>query len=121
MEIRRRLLLAFEYAEKLATKPRKAAAMTFVIIGGGRWCGDGGPSRKSRATPGKDFKHIDPASARVHPGGGDERVVSSFHEDLSAKALEQLKELGVEVRTGIHAKNRTEAGLEVGDDSFRAV
>ena len=47
---------------------------------------------------------------------GDERVLSSFPEDLSASAMRQLKQLGVDVRTGIHAKNLTEAGLEIGDE-----
>jgi NADH dehydrogenase, FAD-containing subunit len=47
---------------------------------------------------------------------GDQRVISAFPEDLSAKALEQLKELGVEVHTGIHATNLSEAGLQVGDE-----
>jgi NADH dehydrogenase len=47
---------------------------------------------------------------------GDQRVLSSFPEDLSVSAMKQLKDLGVEVRTGIHAKNLTEGGLEVGDE-----
>ena len=46
----------------------------------------------------------------------DERVLSSFPEDLSASAMKQLKQLGVEVRTGVRAKNLTEAGLEMGDE-----
>jgi NADH dehydrogenase len=118
VEIRRRLLLAFEYAEKITDEAAKAAAMTFVIIGGGPTGVEmaGAIAEISRYTLDKDFKHIDPSSARVVLVEGDERIISAFPEDLSASAMKQLKDLGVEVRTGIHAKNLTEAGLEVGDE-----
>jgi NADH dehydrogenase len=118
VEIRRRLLLAFEYAEKITDEAAKAAAMTFVIIGGGPTGVEmaGAIAEIARYTLDKDFKHIDPSSARVVLVEGDQRVLSGFPEDLSAKAMAQLKDLGVEVRTGIHAKNLTEAGLEVGEE-----
>ena len=118
VEIRRRLLLAFEYAEKITDEAAKAAAMTFVIIGGGPTGVEmaGAIAEIARYTLDKDFKHIDPSSARVVLVEGDQRVLSNFPEDLSASALKQLKALGVEVRTGIHAKNLTEEGLEVGDE-----
>ena len=118
VEIRRRLLLAFEYAERITDEAAKAAAMTFVIIGGGPTGVEmaGAIAEIARHTLAKDFRHIDPASARVVLVEGDERVLSGFPEDLSVSAMEQLKQLGVEVRTGIHAKNLTDAGLEVGDE-----
>jgi NADH dehydrogenase len=118
VEIRRRLLLAFEYAEKMTDEAAKKAAMTFVIIGGGPTGVEmaGAIAEIARYTLDKDFKHIDPSSARVVLVEGDERIISGFPADLSAKAMAQLKDLGVEVRTGIHAKNLTEAGLEVGDE-----
>lgn len=118
VEIRRRLLLAFEYAEKITDKAAKEAAMTFVIIGGGPTGVEmaGAIAEIARYTLDKDFKHIDPSSARVVLVEGDERIISGFPPDLSAKAMAQLKDLGVEVRTGVHAKNLTEAGLEVGDE-----
>jgi NADH dehydrogenase len=118
IEIRRRLLLAFEYAEKINDEAAKKAAMTFVIIGGGPTGVEmaGAIAEIARYTLAKDFRHIDPSSARVVLVEGDKRVLSAFPEDLSAKALEQLKELGVEVHTGIHATNLTEAGLQVGDE-----
>ena len=118
VEIRRRLLLAFEYAEKITDEAAKAAAMTFVIIGGGPTGVEmaGAIAEIARFTLDKDFKHIDPSSARVILVEGDQRVLSSFPEDLSASAMKQLKDLGVEVRTGIHAKNLTEEGVQVGDE-----
>ena len=118
IEIRRRLLLAFEYAEKINDEAARKAAMTFVIIGGGPTGVEmaGAIAEIARYTLAKDFRHIDPSSARVVLVEGDKRIISAFPEDLSAKALEQLKELGVEVHTGIHATNLTEAGLQVGDE-----
>jgi NADH dehydrogenase len=118
IEIRRRLLLAFEYAEKITDEAAKKAAMTFVIIGGGPTGVEmaGAIAEIARYTLAKDFKHIDPSSARVVLVEGDKRVISAFPEDLSEKALEQLKELGVEVHTGVHATNLTEEGLQVGDE-----
>ena len=118
IEIRRRLLLAFEYAEKITDEAAKKAAMTFVIIGGGPTGVEmaGAIAEIARYTLAKDFRHIDPSSARVVLVEGDQRVLSAFPEDLSVKALEQLKELGVEVHTGVHATNLTEAGLQVGDE-----
>src|SRR5438105_4511784 len=118
VEIRRRLLLAFEYAEKISDEAAKAAAMTFVIIGGGPTGVEiaDAIAEIARYTLDKDFKHIDPSSARVILVEGDERIISAFPEDLSASAMKQLQDLGVEVRTGIHAKNLTDAGLEVGDE-----
>jgi NADH:ubiquinone reductase (H+-translocating) len=118
VEIRRRLLMAFEYAEKITDEAAKAAAMTFVIIGGGPTGVEmaGAIAEIARYTLEKDFRHIDPASARVVLVEGEQRVLSSFPEDLSLSAVKQLKQLGVEVRTGVHAKNLTDAGLEVGDE-----
>jgi len=118
VEIRRRLLLAFEYAEKITDEAAKASAMTFVVIGGGPTGVEmaGAIAEISRYTLEKDFRHIDPASARVILIEGEPRVLASFPEDLSASAMKQLKQLGVEVRTGVHAKNLSDAGLEVGDE-----
>jgi NADH dehydrogenase len=118
IEIRRRLLLAFEYAEKINDEAAKKAAMTFVIIGGGPTGVEmaGAIAEIARYTLARDFKHIDPSSARVLLVEGDQRVISAFPEDLSVKALTQLKELGVEVHTGVHATNLTEDGLQIGDE-----
>ncbi|MBA3608428.1 MAG: NAD(P)/FAD-dependent oxidoreductase, partial [Chthoniobacterales bacterium] len=115
VEIRRRILMAFEFAEKTQDLEARAAAMNFVIIGGGPTGVEmaGAIAEIARQTLAKDFRHIDPKTARVILVEGDKRVLSGFPEDLSASALEQLKELGVEVITGTHATNLTEKGLEV--------
>jgi NADH:ubiquinone reductase (H+-translocating) len=118
IEIRRRILMAFEYAEKITDEAARRAAMTFVIVGGGPTGVEmaGAIAEIARYTLAKNFRHIDPSQARVILIEGEPRVLAGFPEDLSAKALKQLVALGVEVRTGIHATNLTEAGLQSGDE-----
>ena len=115
VEVRRRILLAFEFAEKTEDLDARAAAMTFVVIGGGPTGVEmaGAIAEIARETLAKDFRHIDPSTARVILVEGDKRVLSAFPEDLSESALKQLQALGVEVILGTHAENLTENGLEV--------
>jgi NADH dehydrogenase len=118
VEIRRRILMAFEYAEKITDEAARRAALTFVIIGGGPTGVEmaGAIAEISRYTLDKDFRHIDPSSARIILIEGDRRLISAFPEDLSASAAKQLRDLGVEVRTGVHATDLSDAGLYVGDE-----
>ena len=118
VEIRRRILLAFEYAEKISDPAARAAAMTFVIIGGGPTGVEmaGAIAEIARHTLARDFRHIDPSSARVVLIEGESQVLATFPEDLRTSAMKQLQDLGVEVRTGVHATDLTEAGLRVGDE-----
>ncbi len=115
VELRRRLLMAFEYAEKITDEAARKAAMTFAIVGGGPTGVEmaGAIAEIARYTLDKDFKHINPSDARVILIESDGRVLSGFPEDLSASALKQLQSLGVEVMTGVRAENLTEEGLEV--------
>src|SRR5918996_2197964 len=73
IELRRRLLMAFEYAEKIADEAARKAAMTFVIIGGGPTGVEmaGAIAEIARFTFAKSFRHIDPSSARVVLVEGD--------------------------------------------------
>lgn len=118
VEIRRRILLAFEYAEKISDEAARKAAMTFVIIGGGPTGVEmaGAIAEIARYTLAKDFRHIDPSQARVILIEGEPRVLAAFPEDLQISAMKQLADLGVDVRTGIHATNLSEQGLQVGDE-----
>ena len=115
VEIRRRLLLAFEFADRIQDEAARRAAMTFVIIGAGPTGVElaGAIAEIARFTLAADFRHINPSDARVILVEGGDRVLGGFPEDLSASALRQLQELGVEVMVGHHAKNLTENGLEV--------
>jgi len=118
IELRRRLLMAFEYAEKITDEGARKAAMTFVIIGGGPTGVEmaGAIAEIARYTLAKDFRHIDPSQARVILIEGEPRLLAGFPEDLSASAMKQLVDLGVEVRTSVCATNLTETGLQVGDE-----
>src|SRR3984893_4559999 len=118
VEIRRRILLAFEHAKKITDEAARKAAMTFVIIGGGPTGVEmaGAIAEIARYTLAKDFRHIDPSTARVILVENEPRVLAAFPDDLSASAQKQLVDLGVEVRVGVHATNLTDAGLNVGDE-----
>src|SRR6516164_321461 len=101
VELRRRILLAFEYAEKATHEAARRTAMNFVIIGGGPTGVEmaGAIAEISRYTLARDFRHIDPSQARVILVEGEPKVLAAFPEDLSESARKQLTELGVQVRT----------------------
>lgn len=122
IEIRRRILMAFEFADKSEDPAACAAAMTFVIVGGGPTGVEmaGAIAEIARETLAKDYRHIDPSKSRVILIEGEKRVLSGFPEDLSASALKQLQELRVEVRLGVHAQNLTEDGVEVAGEFIPA-
>src|SRR5438046_5325864 len=105
--------MPFDDAEKMTDEAVGKEARTFVIIGGGPTGVEmaGAIADIARYTLAKDFRHIDPSQARVILIEGEPRLLAAFPEDLSASALKQLVDLGVEVRTGIHATNLTESGL----------
>ena len=118
IELRRRILLAFEYAEKITDEAARRAALNFVIIGGGPTGVEmaGAIAEISRHTLAKNFRHIDPSQARVILIEGEPRLLAAYPEDLSASARKQLEDLGVEVRTSTRATNLTEAGVQIGDE-----
>src|SRR5436189_4417264 len=84
VEIRRRILLAFEYAEKLSDPAARAAAMTFVIIGGGPTGVEmaGAIAEIARYTLARDFRHIDPSQARVILIEHSKCVLAAFPSEL---------------------------------------
>lgn len=100
-EIRRRVLSAFEFAEREPNSSAREAAMTFVVVGGGPTGVEmAGAIRELAAhTMRRDFRQIDPAQCRVILVEGSARVLEVFPESLSAKAEKALNKLGVEVWT----------------------
>ena len=118
VEIRRRILMAFEFAEKTSDEAARKAAMTFVIVGGGPTGVEmaGAIAEISRYTLAKNFRRIDPSQARVILIEGAPCVLAAYPEDLQQSAAKQLRDLGVEIRTGVHATNLTEAGLQLGNE-----
>jgi NADH dehydrogenase len=103
-EIRRRVLSAFERAERSTDATERKRLLTFVVIGGGPTGVEmaGTIAELARVTMRRDFRSIDPTSARVVLIEGQPRVLPTFHEKLSAKALTQLSDLGVEVHLDCH-------------------
>jgi NADH dehydrogenase len=118
VELRRRILLAFEFAEKTTDEAARRAAMNFVIIGGGPTGVEmaGAIAEISRYTLCRDFRHINPSEARVIVIEGEPHLLAAYPPDLSESARKQLVDLGVEVRTSTRATNLTEAGIQVGDE-----
>jgi NADH:ubiquinone reductase (H+-translocating) len=99
-EIRRRILLAFEAAEKESDAAKRAEWLTFVVIGGGPTGVEmaGQLAEIARQTLAGEFRHIDPASARILLLEGGSRVLQAMPEESSRRAQEQLEKLGVQVR-----------------------
>ena len=101
LEIRRRVLLAFEHAERETDPIRRHAYLTFVIVGGGPTGVEmaGAVAEIRRYALRRDFRHIDPGEATVMLLEGGPRLLPSYPENLSAQAKQKLRRLGVEVRT----------------------
>jgi NADH dehydrogenase len=101
-EIRRRILLAFEAAERECDVDRRRALLTFVIVGGGPTGVElaGAIADLAHHTLRGNFHHINPAHARILLVEGTERVLPTYPPQLSAKAAGALTRLGVTVRTG---------------------
>jgi NADH dehydrogenase len=100
-EIRRRVLLAFELAERQMQEHGWHPPLNFVVIGGGPTGVElaGAISDIAKLYMRHDFRHIDPTRARVLLLDGGDRVLAAYPPDLSAKAEATLKTLGVEVHT----------------------
>jgi NADH dehydrogenase len=101
-EIRRRILIAFEAAEREADPDRRAEWMTFVVVGGGPTGAElaGALGEIARDTLKRDFRSIDPTHARIILVEALERILPPYPKDRSASARRQLERLGVTVRTG---------------------
>jgi NADH dehydrogenase len=99
-ELRRRILLAFEQAEAAADPVRRRALLTFVVIGGGPTGVEmaGAIAELARTGLAREFRRIDPRSARVVLVEAADRLLASFDPGLSAAAAAALAGLGVEVR-----------------------
>ncbi len=115
--LRRKLLLAFERAEAEPDPEKKAAWLSFAVVGGGPTGVElaGTLAEIARHTLRNEFRHIDPASAKVRLVEAGPRVLSTFPEVLSLKARRQLEKLGVEVMTGTPVSHIDGQGFKLGD------
>jgi len=118
VEIRRRLLSAFEYAENELDEEKQRAFLNFVVIGGGPTGVElaGAISDISRTVLVNDFKRIDPTKARVILIEAGPRLLAAFSESLSDYTKRALTRMGVEVRTSTLVKDINARGVQAGPD-----
>ena len=122
-EIRRRVLLAFELAERQMVETGRHPPLNFVIIGGGPTGVElaGAISDIAKLYMRHDFRHIDPSMARVLILEGGPRILPSYPEDLSQKAVDQLTHLGVEVHTNTRVTDVRPGYVMTGEQRIDAV
>jgi NADH dehydrogenase len=122
LEIRRRVLVAFERAEREPDPARRADWLTFVVIGAGATGVElaGTFAEIARHTLSGEFRRIDPHSARVVLVEGTDRVLPVYPADLSRKAQLQLERLGVTVWVNRRVTLVDENGIAMGDERLSA-
>lgn len=120
-EIRRRLLLAFEMAEREKDAEKQKALLTFVVVGGGPTGVElaGAIAEISRHTLAQDFRNIDPSRTRVILIEAGERLLAAFSEDLSKKAARDLEALGVQIWTRSRVTKITADDVSLGSEVVR--
>ncbi|KYF53015.1 pyridine nucleotide-disulfide oxidoreductase, partial [Sorangium cellulosum] len=122
LEIRRRVLLAFEAAERETDPARRKAWMTFVVVGAGPTGVElaGALSELARHTLVREFRRINPRDARIVVVEGAGQVLPSYVPELGEKARAQLVALNVEVQTRRLVTGIDEDGVSIGDERIEA-
>jgi NADH dehydrogenase len=122
LEIRRRILSAFELAERELDPEKRQAWLTFVVVGAGPTGVElsGALCEIAQHALAKDFRRINPAEARVILLEGSPRVLPPYAPILSEKAKQQLERLGVDVRTGQMVTSIDADGVHIGDEMIAA-
>ena len=122
LEIRRRVLLAYETAEREHDGAEQRALLTSVVVGGGPTGVElaGALGEISRQTIARDFRLIDPTEARIILLEGGSRILPAFPAALSRNAEDALRHLGVEVRTDAVVTRVTPDAVWVGGEQIRA-
>jgi len=126
LELRRRVLLAFELAERQAAssdnKDREDAQLNFVVVGGGPTGVElaGTLAEVSRQVLANEFRSIDPKRTRIVLLEGGPRVLPAYPEDLSRSAEEQLQHLGVEVQTSALVTQVEPGSVHIGESKLPA-
>jgi len=122
-EIRRRVLLTFELAERQKLETGTHPPLNFVIVGGGPTGVElaGSISDIAKLYMARDFRHIDPGSAQVLILEGSPNILGMYPPDLQQKAVEQLNALGVQARTNAHVSDIQPGYVMVGDERVESV
>jgi NADH dehydrogenase len=120
-EIRRRVLSAYERAEMESDPARQKMLLTFVVVGGGPTGVElaGALGEMSRFTLARDFRHIDPALARVMLVEAGPRILPSFPAELARRATRDLESLGVQVWTASAVTDIDASGVEIGAERIQ--
>ncbi|HYM36089.1 MAG TPA: NAD(P)/FAD-dependent oxidoreductase [Steroidobacteraceae bacterium] len=121
-EIRRRVLEAFEAAERETVAELRRRFLTFVIVGAGPTGVElaGAIGEMSRYTLAKDFRSIDPRQTRVILVEAGQRILPSFDAELAARGLRDLESLGVQVWTSARVTSIDEVGVTIGNEHIAA-
>jgi NADH dehydrogenase len=122
LEIRRRVLMAFERAEREADPSKRRALLTFVVVGGGPTGVElaGALAEISRESLARNFRHFDPGSARVLLLEGGPSLLAAFPETLRTATRQHLEQLGVDVRTGSVVTRVSTGEVEAAGESITA-
>jgi len=122
LEMRRRVLLAYELAEREAMLTGTHMPLNFIVVGGGPTGVElaGTIGEISRRSMGDEFKHIDPTKTRILLIEAGPGVLAAYPPDLQQSALRQLKKLGVEVRLNSMVTEVREGEIRVGDEIMPA-
>lgn len=121
-EIRRRILLAFEHAERENDPQKRAAWLTFIVIGAGATGVEmaGTLAEIARHTLRGEFRRFDPSTTRVVLVEGQDRVLPPYPPDLSERARQQLERLGVTVWLGKRVTRIDAEGVDLGGEHLQA-
>lgn len=122
VEIRRRVLMAFEAAEKEMDPKRRRELLTFVVVGGGPTGVElaGAIAELSNFVLARDFRTIHPEAAEILLLEGGPKILPSFAPELSESALQQLTKLGAKVRTGAQVTKIDDTGVYLGEEKISA-
>ncbi len=122
LEIRRRILLAFEHAERAEDEATRTRLLTFVVIGGGPTGVElaGALAEIARVTLARDFRRFEPGNARIVLVEGAPRLLASFPERLSHAAERTLARMRVEVRLASRVTGIDERGVALGGERIEA-
>ncbi|MGE3317184.1 MAG: NAD(P)/FAD-dependent oxidoreductase [Planctomycetaceae bacterium] len=121
-EIRRRILVAYEEAERLTDREKQRKYLSFVVVGGGPTGVElaGAIGEMSRFTLDRDFRNIDSKLSRVILIEAGPRILPSFSPEQSSRATRDLESLGVQVWTSSMVTKIDASGVEVGQERVHA-
>ncbi len=121
-EIRRRILTAYEQAERINDVDLRRKLLSFVIIGGGPTGVElaGAIGEMSRYTLARDFRAINAKSTRVFLMEAGPRILSAFPSELADRAARDLEAIGVQIWTSSHVSEVDADGVQVGDERISA-